>query len=125
MNGTGAIGGSPLFRLRRTESFISRRASDRINENELPLEKGARGIFTPSGIFFFLVKLVVPAAYVYIVLVLLRELADAFPVGFAEPIEHYVPPLARLISLMQKSSFFMEVWAVIEGLFFIVLKIHI
>lgn len=125
MNGTGAIGGSPLFRLRRTESFISRRGSDRINENELPLEKGARGIFTPSGIFFFLVKLVVPAAYVYIVLVLLRELADAFPVGFAQPIEHYVPPLARLISLMQKSSFFMEVWAVIEGLFFIILKIHI
>lgn len=125
MSGTGAIGGSPLFRLRRNESFISRKASDRIKENELPLEKGARGIFTPSGIFFFLVKLVVPAAYVYIVLVLLRELADAFPVGFAEPIEHYVPPLARLISLMQKSSFFMEVWAVIEGLFFILLNIHI
>lgn len=126
MNGTSSIGRSPLFRMRRTESFISRRSSTaQIREHELPLEKGARGIFTPSGIFFFLVKLVVPAAYVYIILVLLRELADAFPVSFAEPIEHYLPPIARLISLMQKSSLFMELWAVIEGIFFIILKIHI
>ena len=112
--------------MRRTESFISRRSSTaQIREHELPLEKGARGIFTPSGIFFFLVKLVVPAAYVYIVLVLLRELADAFPIGFAEPVERYLPPIARLISLMQKSSLFMEVWAVIEGVFFIILKINL
>jgi len=112
-------------RFRPLKRYFSRQHSLKIRTNDLPLEKGARGVFTASGIFFVCVKLIVPLAYVYILLVLLRELSEGFPVGFGGTVKRYLPPLAAVISVMQKSSVFMEIWAVIEGLFFIILKLHI
>lgn len=105
--------------------YFSRRKSSRIRTNDLPFEKGARGMFTPSGIFFASVKLLVPLAYLYILLVLLRELSENFPNSFAKGVERYLPYLALVLRAMRKSSLFMETWAVIEAIFFICLKLKI
>jgi len=96
-----------------------------LRKKDLPLEKEAVGVYTPIGIIFVCIKMTVPLAYLYILLVLLRELCQSFPATVHIPIEKYVPLLASIILRMEKSSIFMEVWAVIEALFYIFLKLNI
>ena len=89
------------------------------------MEKNARGVLTGPGIFFVCMKLMVPLAYIYIALILLREVCAAFPETIHQPIERYLPPLGNIVSTMRKSSVFMEVWVVIEAMFYVCLKLHI
>jgi hypothetical protein len=92
---------------------------------QLPVEKMALGYYTPAGIFFVSIKLTVPLAYFYILLILVRELCEKFPGSLYIPIQTYLPYLASVVSTMQKSSTFVEVWAIIEALFYICLRLHI
>eukprot|EP00567_Pseudictyota_dubia_P011334 CAMPEP_0197440606 /NCGR_PEP_ID=MMETSP1175-20131217/7059_1 /TAXON_ID=1003142 /ORGANISM="Triceratium dubium, Strain CCMP147" /LENGTH=817 /DNA_ID=CAMNT_0042970741 /DNA_START=502 /DNA_END=2955 /DNA_ORIENTATION=+ len=104
---------------------FSRRNTSRIRTNDLPVEKNARGVYTGPGIFFACIKLTVPLAYVYILLVLLRELCVGFPETIHAPITHYLPHLDWVVRMMKGSSLFMEIWAVVEAIFYICLKLHI
>ena len=105
--------------------YFSRRSSFRIKTTDLPLEQNAVGAYSPWGIFYGSVFLTAPLSYIYILLILLRELCVNFPVSINEPIQHYLPFLARIVSTMQKSSALVEAWCVVEALFFILLKLHV
>jgi hypothetical protein len=71
--------------------------------------------------------LVAPLAYIYIGLMLLRDLCEYFPDTIQKPLQHYVPLVAKLATLMKSYYGFrlVDVWCVIEGLFFIACKIKI
>lgn len=53
---------------------------------------------------------------------LLRDLCLYFPESVHDPLQEYVPFLARLANMMNSSSRIVEVWCIIEALFFIYLK---
>ena len=55
----------------------------------------------------------------------LRDLCIYFPETVYHTLETYVPQLAYLANLMNSSSKIMEVWCVIEALFYIALKLKI
>ena len=55
----------------------------------------------------------------YILLMLLRDLCIYFPDSVYKPLEEYVPFLARLADRMNNSSKLMDIWCIIEALFFI------
>ena len=110
---------SPLKR------YLSRQFSDVIRNKDLPVEKSERGILTPAGIFFFLIKLTAPIAYIYIVVILIRELCLQFPNSFQYYLNYYLPTLFQIVSKMTNISKFVEIWAVIEGLFYICLRLHL
>jgi hypothetical protein len=105
--------------------YFSRRSSVRIKTTDLPLEQNAIGAYSPWGIFYGSVFLTAPLSYIYILLILLRELCVHFPLAIYEPIKHYLPYVAKLVSTMQQSSLFVEAWCVVEALFFILLKLHV
>jgi hypothetical protein len=70
--------------------------------------------------------LTVPAAYIYIFFILMRELCMThFPITLYQPIQTHVPVLARFIAAMQSSSLAVEIWCAIEGIFYICCKWHI
>ena len=92
--------------------------------HQLPLEKNALGPYTPIGIFFLSMRLLVPLAYLYMVLILLREITDALP-AFHGFIAFYLPTLSSIIAKMQKSSIIMEIWVVLEAMFYVAQKSHI
>lgn len=69
--------------------------------------------------------LIAPFAYVYISLIVLRELCVKFPETIYHPIQQYLPILANVVSTMKKSSIVVEVWCWIEAVFFILLKLKI
>jgi hypothetical protein len=82
------------------------------------------GWMSPWAWLWGTIFLSIPAAYVYIGLVLLRELCasvaavDAF-------VAVYLPPLAGLVTRMQAhSSVWVEAWCILEAIFYIGLKIH-
>ena len=106
--------------------YFTRKQSTRITTNDLPMEANAIGLFSPMGIFFSCVKLTVPLAYIYIALILWRELCFAFPEVMLESnfMSKYVSVGVWLARTMRSSSFTVEVWAVIEGIFYIVLWLH-
>lgn len=53
----------------------------------------------------------------------MRELCLCFP-NVALALHKYLPPLHSLIQLMQQSSKLVELWCVLEAIFFIFLKLH-
>ena len=59
--------------------YFTRRPTSKISTNDLPMEQNAIGIISPMGFFFTSVKLTVPLAYIYIILILWREISHAFP----------------------------------------------
>jgi hypothetical protein len=69
--------------------------------------------------------MVAPLAYIYILLMLLRDLCSYFPESIHEPLQTYVPFLARWADAMNNSSRLMDMWCVIEALFFIACKMKI
>lgn len=69
--------------------------------------------------------MVAPIAYIYILLMLLRDLCLYFPETVYQTLQHYVPWLARLADHMNNASRIMDVWCVIEALFFIACKMKI
>lgn len=69
--------------------------------------------------------MVAPVAYVYILLMLLRDLCQYFPETVYQPLEKYTPWLAQLANLMNNASRIVDVWCVIEALFFVACKLKI
>ena len=67
----------------------------------------------------------VPLAYIYIILILLRELCQTFPDTLYTFLQTYITPLSTIIDKMQTSSIFVEIWVVIEALFYIIQQLHI
>jgi hypothetical protein len=83
------------------------------------MESDAIGYWSPWTILWFGLFSVAPLAYLYIVLMLLRDLCVSFPGSIYEPLQLYVPFLARLADRMKGSSWLVDFWCVIEALFFI------
>jgi pimeloyl-ACP methyl ester carboxylesterase len=71
-----------------------------------------------------MMRLIVPLAYLYIALISLREISDAWKT-FSNFIETYLPTLNVVISKMQKSSRLVEIWVMIEAIFYILQRLHI
>ena len=82
------------------------------------------GMKTPVGIFFLLVRLTVPLAYIYMFFILLRELCEAFPTPVYSFIAVYIPYLSHTIDKMKKSSAIVEIWVFVETIFYIMSKLH-
>lgn len=106
--------------------YFTRKRSSQITTNDLPMEKNAIGLLSPAGMFFAGVKLTVPLAYVYIVLILWRELCLSFPKTMLEShfMTNYFSVGVWTAQTMTSSSLAVEVWAVIEGIFYVVLFLH-
>lgn len=112
-------GGTPLRR------YFSRRSKNVISLHDLPEEPGYIGHWSTWGFVYACIFLTVPIAYVYIAFILLRELCVAFPDSLYSGIQHYIPQLAWVVSKMERSSLLVEIWCVIEGLFYIIMKLQI
>jgi hypothetical protein len=106
--------------------YFSRRRTTTSNHHILDLPVNFVGIFSPWAVFWGCVFLTVPVAYIYILLVLLREVCHSFPDTVYGTIQTYVPPVGRLIAAMhQSSNLLVEVWCAIEAVFYVCLKLHI
>ncbi len=89
------------------------------------MESDAIGMWSPWAFLWFCCFMVAPVAYIYILLMLLRDLCLYFPETVHQPLQNYVPWLARLADLMNNASRSMDFWCVIEALFFITCKLKI
>lgn len=83
------------------------------------------GIYSPVAVVWGVIFLVIPAAYCYIALVLLRELCRTFPATLYVPLQQYAPWLADTLTALQHVSRWVEIWCCLEGLFYIGLKLYI
>lgn len=83
------------------------------------------GIYSPVAAFWGLIFLIVPAAYLYILMVMLREMCRIFPETLFLPIQHYAPWLASTVTAMNQLSRWVEIWCCLEAAFYIGLKLHI
>lgn len=106
-------------------NYFSQVSSFKVQTNDLPFEDDAVGHYSPVGIFFICVSMTIPFAYLYILLILLRELCFNFPDNVYDPIKHYVPLLANVVGAMEQSSVAVETWCIIEALFYLVSKLQI
>ena len=106
--------------------YFTRRHSSKISTYDLPMEKNAIGLLSPTGIFFSSVKLTVPLAYIYILLILWRELCFSFPKSMLESqfMTSYFSVGVWMARTMTSSSWTVEAWAVIEGVFYVILFLH-
>lgn len=113
----------------KTNHYFTRRHTSHIRTNDLPYEVSVASSYlpglTPVGVFFVCIKLTVPLAYLYIGLILLREICIHFPESIYDPIQFYLPMVGTLISTMKKSSLLVEAWAVVEAIFYIYLRLRI
>jgi hypothetical protein len=68
-----------------------------------------------------------PLAYIYVPLILPQDLCENFPEMIQQPLQHYVPCLATLVTLMKLYYGFrlVDVWCVIETLIYIACKLKI
>lgn len=81
------------------------------------------GWMSPWAWLWGTIFLSIPAAYVYIALVLLRELCRAVPT-IENVVQVYIPPLAYVLRGMAAVSWVVEAWCIIEALFYVTLRIH-
>lgn len=111
--------GSP--QLMRT--YFSRQRSNLVNK-DLPMDKGpeGRGMYTPAGIFFFTIKLTVPLAYVYIATFVVRDVA--YKTNTFDTISN-IPILRRFLLNIEHLPMLVHIWAIIEALFYVCLRLHI
>jgi hypothetical protein len=91
------------------------------------LELGALGFKSGWAYLWYFLFFVAPLAYIYIGMMLLRDLCEHFPDTIQQPLQHYVPFLANLATLMKSYYGFrlVDVWCVIEALFFIACKLKV
>ena len=94
-------------------------------ELQLPLELNAVGFVSLWGFVWLGLFCVVPLVYFYILLMLLRDLCLYFPETVYEPLLYYTPYLAYLADYMKNASRIVDVWCVIEALFFIGCKLKV
>eukprot|EP00536_Pseudo-nitzschia_multiseries_P014723 jgi/Psemu1/262368/estExt_Genewise1Plus.C_7590026 len=91
------------------------------------MEPNHLGFHSPWAFLWYVVFLVAPLAYIYIALMLLRDLCEYFPETVQQPLEVYLPFLARVTKMM-KSYYgcrLVDVWCIIEAVFFIYCKLKI
>jgi hypothetical protein len=91
------------------------------------MELNAIGFRSPWAFLWFFLFFVAPLVYIYIALMLLRDLCENFPEMIQQPLQQYVPYLARLVTLMKSYYGFrlVDVWCAIEALFYIACKLKI
>ena len=106
--------------------YFTKKRSSQIKTSDLPMEQNAIGYISPMGIFFSSVKLTVPLAYIYIILILWRELCFSFPQTMLESqfVQKYFSLGVWIARTMTSSSFVVEVWAGVEGVFYVILFLH-
>ena len=120
INTTGTTGDRGLRR------YLSRRKESKVEA--IPYDDAEQawvGYHGPWAFVTTIVFLSIPVAYIYILLILLRELCLTFPESVYQRLQHYIPLLAGFISAMQQSSRIVEVWCVVEAVFFLALKFYI
>lgn len=83
------------------------------------------GFRSPWALLWIVLFSVAPLAYFYIVLMLFRDLCIYCPETVYKPLQIYAPFLARLADLMNNASRLVDIWCVIEALFFITCKLKI
>lgn len=104
--------------------YFSRREGSRLPE--VPTTDDFVGIYSKWAVLWGILFLIVPISYIYIGLVLLRELCMSYPDSLFRFISHYAPIVATLVEQMdQKSSRLVEKWCWIEALFYICIKLKI
>ena len=94
---------------------------------QLPMEPNHIGFESPWAFLWYCLFLVAPLAYIYIALMLLRDLCEYFPETVQQPLNVYLPFLAKLTTMM-KSYYgcrLVDVWCIIEALFYIYCKLKI
>ena len=131
--GSGGSGSSSV--IHQAPLILSRYFSRRheqnaaLKENLLFINPSAHekfiGIYSPVGAFWGFVFLTIPAAYMYIALVVLRELCRTFPVSIFHPLQRYASWLAYIVTALNNVSRWVEIWCCLETVFFIGLKLHI
>jgi hypothetical protein len=91
------------------------------------MELGAVGFRSPWAFLPYFLFTVAPLVYIYIGLMLLRDLCEYFPESIQQPLQHYAPFLANVVTLMKSYFGFrlVDVWCVIEALFFIACKLKV
>jgi len=116
LDSTGIASSSPRH-------YFTRKFATIISDKDLPERKDPLGLNTPVGIFFLLIRLTIPLAYIYICLILVREL---WPTAIQNPVlSTYLPFLVHAFENMQKTSKFVDLWVVLEVIFCILQKVHI
>jgi hypothetical protein len=125
----GSGGSSSVLSPLLLSRYFSRRHEHGGKEHQLLLNPGAGekfiGIYSPVAVFWGLIFLTVPAAYLYIAMVVLRELCGTFPGTVFHAIQHYTPWLAHTVTAMNQVSRWVEVWCSLEAVFYVGLKLHI
>lgn len=91
------------------------------------MEPNYLGFHSPWAFLWYFFFLIAPLAYIYIALMLLRDLCEYFPETVQKPLAIYFPFLARVTTMM-KSYYgcrFVDIWCMIEAAFFIFCKLKI
>lgn len=91
------------------------------------MEPNYIGFHSPWAYLWYFFFLIAPLAYIYIALMLLRDLCEYFPETIQQTLDVYLPKLARLTTMM-KSYYgcrLVDIWCIIEAVFFIYFKVKI
>mmetsp|Transcript_23401 Transcript_23401/g.33581 ORF Transcript_23401/g.33581 Transcript_23401/m.33581 type:complete len:233 (+) Transcript_23401:311-1009(+) len=104
-------------------TYFSRKRSS-MGDRDLPVDKGpsGRGMYTPAGLFYFTIKLTVPLAYLYIATFVIRDIAyktNTFDIISSVPI------LRRFLLNIEHLPLLVHIWAIIEAIFYVCLRLHI
>lgn len=110
-----------------SHKFFTRKHSSKIRTNDLPMEPDHLGFHSPWAFLWYFFFLIAPLAYIYIALMLLRDICEYNPEKIQQPLELYLPFVARLTKTM-KSYYgcrLVDIWCIIEAVFLIYYKIKI
>eukprot|EP00531_Pseudo-nitzschia_arenysensis_P021406 CAMPEP_0116129250 /NCGR_PEP_ID=MMETSP0329-20121206/7827_1 /TAXON_ID=697910 /ORGANISM="Pseudo-nitzschia arenysensis, Strain B593" /LENGTH=854 /DNA_ID=CAMNT_0003623511 /DNA_START=204 /DNA_END=2764 /DNA_ORIENTATION=+ len=110
-----------------SRKYFTRKQSIRISTNDLPMEPNHLGFHSPWAFIWYFFFLIAPLAYIYIALMLLRDLCEYFPETIQQPLALYLPSLANVTTMM-KSYYgcrIVDIWCMIEAAFFIYSKVKI
>ena len=94
---------------------------------QLPMEPNHIGFRSHWAFLWYCLFLVAPLSYIYIALMLLRDLCEYFQQTLQQPLKVYLPSLAKLTTMM-KSYYgcrLVDVWCIIEAAFYIYCKLKI
>jgi pimeloyl-ACP methyl ester carboxylesterase len=91
-------------------------------------------MYTPAGLFFFVTKLTVPLAYIYIGAYVIRDIA--LRMDYLEYLTTtssssengngmYIPVLSGVLLRIEKFPLAVHIWCIIEAVFYVCLRLHI
>ena len=91
------------------------------------MEPNHIGFYSPWAFLWYFLFLIAPLAYIYIALMLLRDLCEYFPDKAQQPLEVYLPFVAKLTKMMKcyYGCRLVDVWCIIEAVFFICCKLKL